>query len=117
MNLELKVTRERKATIDEVKDLIWGTGVLTWPWWGGVTDNGDATFTFRHDGKESSDGALDCTTTISARDILDAAGKQLARGIGGEDAREAIEENIGYLDAEAADVVLQHAILGSIIFG
>ena len=49
--------------------------------------------------------------------ILDAAARFLAEGRGGEDAKDMITESIGYADAVTADVILQYAVLGEIVYG
>ena len=116
-DLELKITSTRKATLEEVKSLIWGTGALSWPWWGGVEYIDHGVFDFQHDGEESDEGAHDKRTLVTAEQILEAAGEYLGEGNGGEDAREAIAEDIGYLDAVHADCILQRAVLGRELFG
>ena len=54
---------------------------------------------------------------VTQEQILEAAGEYLGEGNGGEDAREAIAEDIGYLDAVHADCILQRAVLGRELFG
>lgn len=115
-DLELKITSTRKATLEEVKSLIWGTGALSWPWWGGVEYVGNGVFDFRHCDEESDEGAHDKRTLVSAERILEAAGEYLSEGNGGGDARDAIAEDIGYLDAAHADCILQRVVLGREVF-
>lgn len=114
--LKLRVEVERDATLEEVQSLIWGTGALVHSWWGGVTQEGES-FTFQHDDEDSEEGALDVRTTVTAADILDAAGRRLSGAVASSDQRDAIQEDIGYLDADEADCVLQLAVLHNIIFG
>lgn len=119
MKLEVKLTRE--VSVDEVRGLIWGTGALGYPWWGGVTDGGDGTFEFTHDGPDSEEGALDKRTATSAAAIAGAAGvwlsEQVSKGGLNGDIQDAITEDLGYLDAAAADSVLQVAVMKEVVFG
>ncbi len=114
--LKLVVGTTRDATLDEVRSLIEGTGAMTWPWWGGFRQDGES-FTFQHDGENSDEGAHDVTTTLTAAQILASAGELLSGATVTGDIRDAIQENLGYLDAAEADEVLQHALFGKSVFG
>lgn len=117
MRLEVKAGRD--VDLDEVKGMIWGTGALTWSWWGKVTDNGDGSFTFRHDGPDSSgEGVHDKLTVVTAEAIVVAASVWLSEmvrlGYGDiGDIRDAITDDLGYLDAGEADCVLQIAVFAT----
>jgi len=118
MNLEVKITRE--VQIEEVNDLIWGTGALSWSWWGDVSQEGSI-YVFTHDGPNSKEGAHDQRTTVSAAGIVGAASlwlseRAMAGGLNG-DIRDAITDNLGYLDAADADSILQRAVLKDVVFG
>lgn len=115
-NLELKTVTTREATLDEVRDLIFGTGALSWSWWGGVVDNKDGTFDFIYEDPDSEEGTRR-RRLVTERQILEAAGQYLSEGRGGEDARDAISDGLGYLDAMHADCILQRAVLGSEVYG
>jgi len=114
MTLTLSTTREATAT--EVDDLVFGTGALSFSWWNGAhkTEHG---YRFSYDDPDDAEGTFRGQKWVSNQAILDAAGRYLSEGHGGEDAREAAGESIGYLDAVAADAVLQRAVLGSEIYG
>ena len=114
--MTLTLTTTREATVDELEDLIYGTGALTWSWWGGARHT-PAGYEFHHDADGDVDGACTGRTWRSHRQILRAAGRFLSEGRGGEDASEAISESLGYLDAADADVVLQYAVFGEVVFG
>lgn len=119
MNLEVKLTREVKP--DEIDSMIFGTGALGYGWWGSVTKRDDGMYVFTHDDGNSDEGAHDKQTVVSPAGIVGAAGIWLAEqvengGMNG-DIRDAIDDDLGYLDAYAADCVLQQAVLKSIVFG
>ena len=113
---QLTLSTTRPATAQEVEDLVFGTGALTWPWWNGAhqTEHG---FRFYYDDPDKGEGTFTGNKWVSNQQILNAAAAYLADGRGGEDAREALSDSIGYLDAEAADCVLQRAVLGKEIYG
>lgn len=118
--LSLTLTTSRPGTAQEIDDLINGTGAMSWSWWGNwkmKTVDGVDGWEFTHDGVDSDEGALDVKTWVSNQQILDAAGRFLAEGRGGEDAGEMVRDSIGYADAVNADVILQYAVLGEIVFG
>lgn len=116
-DLKLTITTTRKATLEEVKDLIWGTGALSCPWWHSVETLDHNVFDFRYDDPDEEEGTFTGKRQVTAEQILAAASQFLAEGRGGEDAREALSDSIGYLDASAADCVLQRAVLGREIYG
>lgn len=119
--LTLRVPTTRKVKDGEVGGLIYGTGALAWAsWWGPVeakTVDGVAGYTFTHDGEDSDEGSFDQETWVSEQAIVDAAGRFLGEGRGGEDARDMLTDSLGYADAVAADTILQYAVLGEAIFG
>lgn len=120
-DLTLVTTTTRAVSVDEVRSLISGTGALTWSWWGDVAQNPDGTFTFQHSDENSEDGVTDKRTTVTAEAIVAAASTWLTEQAQGEymsgDIRDAIDEDLGYLDSGEADCVLQMAVLGKLVFG
>lgn len=117
---ELKLSTTRKATAKEVEDLVTGTGAMTYNWWSGWAQkqvDGVDGWEFEHDNGDSEEGAGDVTTWVSDQQILDAAGRFIQEGRLIYDVDDVMTESIGYLDASDADVVLQYAVLGEIIFG
>ena len=112
----LVLKTRRAATADEVESLVWGTGGLSYSWWHGAhkTPKG---FWFRFDDPSDDEGTFKGNRSVSNQQILDAAARFLAEGRGGEDAKDKITESIGYADAIDADVILQYAVLGSIVYG
>lgn len=116
MTEKLILKTQREATVQEVVDLIYGTGALQYPWWHSVEDV-EGGFHFRFDDPEHDEGTFKGRKMVTYQQILDAAAEFLAEGRGGEDAAEAISDSIGYLDATAADDVLQRAVLGKSIYG
>lgn len=116
---ELTLRTLRKATPEEVEDLVTGTGAMTWSWWsdwGEKSVDGVDGWEFKHDNGESAEGAGDITTWVSNQQILDAAGQFIAEGRLVHDVADVMTESIGFLDAADADVVLQYAVLGKAIF-
>lgn len=117
----LRVPTNRPVEDDEIASLIYGTGGLSYEWWGGVVEQereGVDGYLFSHATKDSpDDGSTPGRTWVSEQQIADAAGRFLGEGRGGESARDMLLESIGYADAEAADVILQYAVLGEAVFG
>lgn len=117
----LRVPTSRPIGDDEIASLIFGTGALTYEWWGPVVeeerDDVDG-YLFHHATEDSpDDGSTPGRTWVSEQQIADAAGRFLGEGRGGDSARDMLIEDIGYADAEAADIILQYAVLGRAIFG
>lgn len=112
----LTLKTERVATAQEVEDLVFGTGGLSWPWWYGAKQTTQG-YRFFYDRPDHDEGTFKGNRWVSNQKILDAAARFLAEGRGGEDAREMMSESIGYADAAAADVILQYAVLGEIVYG
>ncbi|AWN04704.1 hypothetical protein HOT29_gp086 [Microbacterium phage Squash] len=117
----LRVSTSRPIGDDEVSSLIYGTGALTYEWWGRVIErerDGVDGYLFHHATEDSpDDGSTPGRTWVSEQQIADAAGRFLGEGRGGDSTRDMLTENIGYSDAEAADTILQYAVLGRAIFG
>ncbi|QED11899.1 hypothetical protein SEA_MASHLEY_83 [Microbacterium phage Mashley] len=117
----LRVPTSRPIGDDEIASLIYGTGALTYEWWGGALeeerDDVDG-YLFYHATEDSpDDGSTPGRTWVSEQQIADAAGRFLGEGRGGSDARDMLTEDIGFADAEAADIILQYAVLGRAVFG
>lgn len=113
---ELTLKTQREATAQEVEDLVWGAGALSLPWWHGAHKTPQG-FRFFYDRPEDDEGTFKGNRWVSNQAILDAASRFIAEGRGGEDVTDAIAESIGYFDAEAADVILQYAVLGELVYG
>ncbi|QNJ55581.1 hypothetical protein SEA_PHINKY_90 [Microbacterium phage Phinky] len=117
----LRVPTSRPIGDDEIASLIFGTGAITYGWWGRVVEeerDGVDGYLFRHATEDSpDDGSTPGRTWVSEQQIADAAGRFLGEGRGGEDAREMLTDSLGYADATAADTILQYAVLGRGIFG
>lgn len=130
--LLLKIEREVKPT--EVLSLIWGTGGLTWEWWGGAAqyrgeervdfdpdlNNAEAGdhFVIEHADMHEPEGAPMITTKVTMQEIVDAASAAMAAGlIGAESLNDMANEDLGYADAGEADVVLQLAVFKEVVFG
>jgi hypothetical protein len=112
---------QRPATAEEVQSLIEGTGAMTYSWW---TDwnrkqvDGVDGWEFRHDNENTeTEGAGDVVTWRSDQQILDAAARFIREGRLVFDVKDVMTESLGYLDSADADVVLQYAVLGEIVFG
>ena len=115
--LTLNITREVEPK--EVEDIVTGTGALTWSWWGEVRaeQRDDVSgYKFQHDRDVDPEGTMRGLTWVSEQQIVDAAGEFL-RKYEGEDAKDARDESLGYLDAVAADSVLQIAVFGKVVYG
>ncbi|UVG35437.1 hypothetical protein SEA_ZAGIE_84 [Microbacterium phage Zagie] len=117
----LRVSTSRPIGDDEIASLIYGTGALTYEWWGRVIErerDGVDGYLFHHATEDSpDDGSTPGRTWVSEQHIADAAGRFLGEGRGGDSTRDMLTENIGYSDAEAADTILQYAVLGKAVFG
>ncbi|AWN03597.1 hypothetical protein PBI_HYPERION_82 [Microbacterium phage Hyperion] len=117
----LRVPTSRPIGDDEIASLIYGTGALTYEWWGGALEeerDGVDGYLFYHATEDSpDDGSTPGRTWVSEQQIADAAGRFLGEGRGGSEARDMLTEDIGFADAEAADIILQYAVLGRAIFG
>lgn len=113
---ELTLKTRRPATAEEVENLVWGTGALAHSWWYGAKKTPKG-FRFFYDDPSDEEGTFKGNAWRSNQQILDAAARFLAEGRGGEDAKDMIAESIGYADAEAADVILQYAVLGELVYG
>ena len=106
----------RTITTEEINDLVFGTGSLSWEWWrdADVHENGSVTLT----AENPEEGPETITKTITKSAIKKAAEKALTDGqVSTEDAEEVKTESLGYLDANAGDIVLQLAFFGEIIYG
>lgn len=118
---ELTLRTSRPATSEEVSNLLYGTGSLSWEWWGSCDSeerNGVTGYLLEHATEDSpDDGSTPGRTWLSEQQILDAAALALSQGYGSEDATDIVRESIGYFDANAGDVVLQLAVFGKVIFG
>lgn len=127
---------ERTVTPREIFDLVWGTGALDWDWWrkatplrfgspiegwqhaeDGLLQPGDE-IEFVIDDPDAGEGddARPRRFVRSLADIAEAAGKA-QQYISAESWRDMAGDSIGYADAIEADVILQIAVFGKIIYG
>jgi hypothetical protein len=113
----ITVTVTRDVTPDEFDDMIHGTGVMSLPWWVSATRTDD-TWKLRYyeDGDSAgkirsihlSDAELCAAVTeLLQRDYLD---------MSHDSTKEAVAESLGVLDSEGADMVLQWAVFGDLVF-
>lgn len=128
MTLKLRITRTVHP--QEIADLVFGTGALGYPWW----IEADAL----RDGKVISpweDGLLETDTiriahwdgsTEGGRRTTELAPAYIVSTVSSllnddlipdESANEMASEELGLADADAADIVLQTAVFGKIIYG
>lgn len=127
----LTLVVSRAVEMEEIRGLIWGTGLFQYPWWGEVRvlrdgsplttpwetlEAGDV-IQIEHDREDGDEGALDGLTTLTAPDIVAAADKGILEGSFADEAARDMTEDLGLADAEAADVVMQIAVFGKVIFG
>jgi hypothetical protein len=128
--MTLTMTIEREVKPEEIVNLVWGTGALSYSWWRGASlqrysetrrrwlpvtnadeaQEGDA-FVFTVDDPEEDEGS-GRTKKIrrTMRQIIQAAAEEIkAKRVYDSDA---IGEDLGYCDAPQADCVLQRACFG-----
>jgi len=117
----MKTTLVREVTDEEVSGLIHGTGALSWEWWHSVDPeerDGVAGYLFGVENPDS--GPQVVKRWVSTQEIADAAGRFLSDmaedGPLSGDLADALNEDIGYLDAAEADRVLQRAVLGAEVY-
>lgn len=119
--LVFRTTTSRAATSEEISSLLYGTGALSWEWWGGCDAeerNGVAGYLFTHPTEDEGDGDVPTGTTwVSEQQILDAAARAVEAGYGSEDRKDIVGESIGFFDASNGDVVLQYAVFGEAVYG
>lgn len=133
MTITMKI--EREVEPKEISYLVFGTGALSYPWWGDVTwghteddedfiidglgnleeAEEDDFLIIQHDARDDAEGDMTGKTRITFQEIAAAA----AAAIGKSYVREpdAIKEDLGLCDAEEADAVLQMAVFGEVIYG
>lgn len=126
MPLKLMVTRE--VAPSEIHGLVFGTGALIWEWWGSAEFvNGETVVEAEEEMTEATylrirgtnpDTERRVTYTLTMQEIVNAAGVVLAAGkIHDESAKDVCSEDLGYADAGDADLILQQAVFGRIIYG
>jgi len=131
--MTIKIPREVEPK--EVAYMVFGTGALGYPWWGRVDwlhiEDGEIfpieerdqldiaeeedVLDIRHDARDDAEGDMTGKMLVSFPDIVKAFSRALRDGHIYE--RDAITEDLGLLDAEQADIVLQYAVFGEIIYG
>lgn len=117
----MTTTTTREVTDEEVLGMIQGTGALGWEWWRSVKTekrDGVAGYLFRVDDPGNTPKVL--AKWVSTQDIATAAGEHLSSmaedGALCGDHLDALNEDLGYLDAIDADNVLQRAVLGAVFY-
>lgn len=130
--LTFKLEREVKPT--EIAYLALGTGVGSYPWWDRinislfvgsrydtiadpfVNTNEHCVLIVRYDDPESAEGSgVQRTKVLTLQQVVDATTQ--AWGHLAAEAQRDMTEDLGLADAEAADVVLQFAVFGEIVYG
>ena len=121
----LHLTISRPVDPQEVENLIFGTGMLTYSWWlnvGDVREDGALIgFSIHHWDRVDGSDAHTVTTVLLFQQIVDAvalvmAGEAKHAHITDE-AMRSMTEDLGLADAEAADTVLQVAVYGEAVYG
>lgn len=117
LTLSLPFTREVEE--QEIEDMIFGTGMLTWSWWRRDPEkqirDGQTGYLMRF---ECPDESGKNATFIPLQRIVDAAAKYLStRSPLDGDETSARDEGLGYFDAVGADSVMQIAVFGEAIYG
>lgn len=134
MTLMMAITREVKP--QEIVDLVWGTGALSWEWWDGAAHqrystsrkkwlsvageeplDGDAVVFTIDDPEEPEGSGKTLRKRVTMQQIADAASWALGAGYGQEDAKDMMTDSLGYADASMADLILQKAVFGEVIYG
>jgi hypothetical protein len=126
----LTIPFTRSVTDSELHDLIFGTGALSWSWWVGAkyttkdaSPEGEwVSLTFTHwDPNEGNREGSDITSTrVSPQQIVDAVAEcyTLIESVDPQAAQEILNPgDLGVLDAQAADAVLQTAVFGEVVYG
>lgn len=112
---KLNVMVSRTVSPTEVESLIHGTGMLGYSWWKSV-DPTPTGYRIRHE-----NGSAVVTTEVTIDQIVRAASEWLGEQAGSHwptgDIRDAISEDLGYLDAAGADAVMQLAVMKQVVFG
>lgn len=121
----LRLSIERDVEPSEVTSLVFGTGALIYPWWGTarwmrdgkrVPSDSDVLrdalvqdkIVLHYDRQEDEEGTLAGRKTLTLQQIVDAAGTAIRKGYVYE--KDAIGDDLGYCDAEQADIILQFAV-------
>lgn len=111
MTQTLTFKLEREINPSEVSDLI--DTALQWEWWNHVTlSDKEQTVTIQHD-LPKGEGTE--TTTLTYQQVVDAAVLCFKDALLSDFARPS--EELGMLDAVDADIVLQYAVYGELVFG
>jgi len=133
MTMTMKIQREVEAK--EIAYLVFGTGALGYPWWGGVEwgheedgedfpieQGGDLDIAeeddyiiLKHDARDDAEGDMTGKTRLTFAAITAAAAQAIRKGYVAE--RDAIYEDLGLCDAAEADAVLQMAVFGELVYG
>lgn len=132
----LTLTVPRQVKPAEPVNLVFGTGALSFgSWWhrADLIRDGKVVreildheveptdvIRIRHDSADGPEGDAAGLTDLTLQAIVDAAGRALAGDgvrLDDESAREMAAEDLGLGDAIAADIVLQLAVYGELIFG
>lgn len=128
--LSMTVTREVKP--NEIVNLVWGTGALSYPWWRGASlrrpvgkemvlfapapaQPGDAILLTVDDPSHPEGSGRVRTKAVPLQKFADAASMAAVKGY--IQGRDAINEDLGLCDATEADCVMQLAMFGNLVYG
>lgn len=116
--LTLSVPLTREVDPQEIEDMIFGTGMLTWSWWRREPEkqirDGVTGYLMRF---ECPDDSGKNATFIPLQRIVDAAAKHLTASVPlDSDETSARDESLGYFDAIGADNVMQIAVFGEVFY-
>ncbi|QXN74006.1 hypothetical protein SEA_BLAB_80 [Microbacterium phage Blab] len=116
--LTLSVSLTREIDPQEIEDMIFGTGMLTWSWWRRTPEKqireGATGYLMRF---VCPDDSGKNATFIPLQRIVDAAAKYLStRSPLDGDETSARDDSLGYFDALGADNVMQIAVFGEVIY-
>lgn len=135
MTTELKLTIEREVEPKEISYMLFGTGALSYGWWGrvdwvSVVDGEefpiddysnleaaelDDFIVVQHDARDDNEGDMTGKIKVTFRELVTAAGLAIRKGYVQE--TDAIKDDLGLCDAEEADAVLQMAVFGELVYG
>ena len=107
-------TKANKLSDDQIGDLVLGAGAEVWSWWQDIDGSEIDGFTIIGDNPEDEDNPIEVTLSVQfIRNVINRVlGNQLpAWGI----IEEAIDNDDW--DANTADIVLQYAVYGEIVYG
>ncbi len=126
----LTMTITREVEPKEISYMVFGTGALSYPWWGRVdwvnviddeefpvddhseldTAEPNDVLIITHDTEDDDEGTFKGKTRLTFQQVVEAAAKAIRLGYVYD--TDAIKEDLGMCDSEQADAVLQLAVFG-----